>query len=298
MSKIFTWIKHNLLVIILVIVILFLGFKNTVSLNSTRYGDYAVSLPGNYQSKGGMTESYAPSYYDSATPQMNVAERKVVTQSNVSLLVKDVRVTIDKISDEVVAKSGYVVNTYITTPEEGSSGSISIRVPADQLKPVLTFLRNNAVKVVSENISGHDVTDQYVDIEARLAVLNTTKATFQAMMSKAVTLDEIMRVQQQIFSIQDQIDSYKGQLAYMDATSSSTLFSISLSTDELSLPYAPDNAWRPTVIFKHAVRSLVGTLRGLGTLGIWLAVYSIVWGPIILAVLFIRRLIRNRRKTI
>jgi len=62
-------------------------------------------------------------------------------------------------------------------------------------------------------------------------------------------------------------------LAYMDGASSTTLITIYLSTDELGLPYAPSQAWRPEVIFKQAVRSLLLNARSVANLGIWVVVY-------------------------
>jgi hypothetical protein len=81
-------------------------------------------------------------------------------------------------------------------------------------------------------------------------------------------------VQREIFNLQNQIDSYKGQLAYMDGASSTTLIRIYLSTDELNLPYTPSQGWRPMVVFKEASRSMLSTLVEIGKAGIWLAVYA------------------------
>src|SRR5690606_35568276 len=110
--------------------------------------------------------------------------------------------------------------------------------------------------------------------EARLATLNQTKQIYQDMLGRATDVDEILRVQQSIFSVQDQIDSLQGQLQYLSNTTQSSLVTIYLSTDELSLPYAPGEPWRPQVVFKTAVRSLMMNLRGAADLVIWAVVYS------------------------
>jgi len=64
-----------------------------------------------------------------------------------------------------------------------------------------------------------------------------------------------------------------------------------LSTDEIALPYQPDDNFRLGVIFKLAVRSLMTTLRfGLSSL-IWIAVYGVVWIPVlVIMVILLRRL--------
>jgi hypothetical protein len=149
-----------------------------------------------------------------------------------------------------------------------------------------------AVKVVSESVSGNDVTDQYVDLDAQLAVLTKTKVKFEDILDKATRVEDLMNVQQQLINIQQQIDSVKGQQKYLDQSAKLSLVSVYLSTDELALPYAPTNEWRPAVIFKEAVRSLIANIRGLGSLIIW----GVVYLPILIPVGLIIWYLKTRKK--
>ncbi len=115
------------------------------------------------------------------------------------------------------------------------------------------------------------------------------------MLDKAVNVDEILRVQNEILNTQSQIDSYKGQAKYLENTASSVKITVYLSTDEYSLPYAPQDGFRPNVIFKQAVRALVLTLRGLASKGIWVAVYSVIWVPILASAVLVRKFLKNRK---
>jgi len=289
------WLKANKLLIFLVGVIAYLVIFKSDSRTYTANKlapisgvaelamDEAMGTSANYGTGG---RGFAP--------QMDVEERKFVTDSQMSLLVKDVRTALDQIQTTTEAKKGYVVNTNIRTPEGLSTGNITIRVPADQLRPMLSYLRALGVKVVSENIFGHDVTDQYVDVQARLDTLTKTKVIFENMLPKATDVDEILRVQQRILDVQRQIDNLKGQLKYMDATASSSLITVNLATDELALPYTPDQPWRPSVVFKYATRSLVKNVRNIGSAGIWLGVYSVLWVPALVGIIAIKKY-RNRK---
>jgi hypothetical protein len=149
-----------------------------------------------------------------------------------------------------------------------------------------------AVKVVSESVYGNDVTDQYVDLESRLGVLNKTKVKYEEILQKADKVADLMSVQEQLTYLQTQIDSLKGQQKYFEQSAKLSKIVVYLSTDELSLPYAPTNEWRPTVIFKNAVRSLVGIFRGLGSL----LIYAIVFIPVIVPTVLIIRYIKRKRK--
>jgi hypothetical protein len=227
-----------------------------------------------------------------AAPQPDVANRKVVTNSNFSLLVKNVTETIDKIKAQTLLVSGYMVNSYITSSEYGETANIQIRIPSDKVEEFSKYMRTLAVKVVSENIDGHDITDQYMDIERRLSDLEAQRVRMQTILDKATTVSEMLEVQNALFQIQDQIDSYKGQLLYMDGTTETSLLTIYVSTDELGLPYTPAKPWVPEAIFKQAVRSLVGTLQKIGTLAIWTVVFS----PLILTVYVVVKVVKRIRR--
>ena len=228
-----------------------------------------------------------------APPTTDVANRMVISESYLSLLVKDVRASLNQIIQTVESMGGYMVTSYLNNPQDAPTATLTVRVPSDQLQSALEQFRGLAVKVVSENLSGQDVTDEYVDNQARLETLEKTKAKFEEIFDKATRIEDILNVQQQIINLQSQIDAVIGQQNYLEKNAQMARLTIYLSTDELALPYAPSETWRPEVIFRQAVRSLIGHLRRLGTALIWLAVYSIVLIPTLLLVRYFMRKVKN-----
>jgi len=303
-DKAVNWIKSHKLVAVLILIILFLlNSRQTVN---------PLFMSKSLRSAGDMTMEYsAPSagsavdypsssrisgsnYYETA-PRPDIADRKVITNSALSLQVNSVRDTMDKIKTKTRELGGYVVETNVETPEFGEDGSLVVRVPSDTLDETLAYFRGLAVKVVSENIAGTDITDQYVDIEERIYRLETSKAMVVEILTKAKTVEEILQVQSQIFNLQDQIDSYKGQLTYMEGASQTTMIRIYLSTDELGLPYAPAQAWRPQAVFKQATRSLVMDLIQIGNAAIWIVVYLPLLATAFLIFWLIKKVIQRKR---
>jgi len=104
-------------------------------------------------------------------------------------------------------------------------------------------------------------------------------------------------VQRELTSLQTQIDSLKGRREYLEKTAKLAKVTIYLSTDEWALPYRPQEAFRPKVIFKQAVRSLVKTVRGVAKLAIWLAVYLPIWGGILLIIFVVKWLQKRKKRT-
>lgn len=294
------WIKKNKLASLAIAILLYLvlkerfgvsplGSRKTSSLN---YPDVAyeksVSLPS--LSRGGES-SLSP--VGGSYPPTERQDRLVVQESSLSLVVSNVRDANDKILDKAKEVGGYMVSSSLSRPEDAPYASTVVRVPADKLKETLEYFRKLAIKVSSENLWGQDVTDEYVDIEARLETLNKTKSKFEEILSSAVKIPDLLEVNREIISLQDQIDSYKGRQKYLEQTAKLARISLYLSTDEMALPYTPAKAFRPSVIFKEAVRSLIGTYQSVVTKIIWIVVYIPVWVPGLVIFLLGKKLLKK-----
>lgn len=286
------WLKHNWALIILIAIALLWvknSFLGTSSVQPSRSSDFS-SLNGQtgIMSASNMSAPKMAGIYNPAPPS-DSTNRLVIQDTSLSLQVSDVSNTLKKIEDTTKSLGGFLVNSNLSKPESAASGNITIRVPEDKRTEAMAAYKNYAVKVVSESVFGTDVTDQYVDLESKLAVLNTTKQKFEEILAKATTVNDLITVNQQLINLQSQIDAVKGQQKYYEQSAKLTKIIIYLSTDDLALPYAPTNEWRPAVVFKQAVRSLVSTTRDLGSLAIWLVVYSPIIIPVVGIIWFVRR---------
>ena len=106
-------------------------------------------------------------------------------------------------------------------------------------------------------------------------------------MDRAAEISDLIKIQKELINLQSQIDSLIGQKLYLEKSAELSKITLYLSTDELSLPYSPSEPWRPTVIFKLAIRSLIANLRSVASTTIWIAVYSVIWIPALLIILFV-----------
>jgi len=286
MASVFSWIKNHKLVSLLSLIIIFLLFGKSLSTNDSASRPQTTAIEravgGNYEPAAELQKAAAPA----AT---SVKDRLVIKESNLSLLVNKVVEAQKNILQKIEEMGGYMVSSNLTNPQDTAAATVIVRIPVKKFDQALDYFRSISVKVISENLQGEDVTDQYVDLQARLETLNKTKLKFEQIMDKASQIQDILDVQRELINLQSQIDDLKGQQQYLEKSAQMAKVTLYLSTDELSLPYAPSEAWRPQAIFKQATRSLVGTLRALGTLVIWVAVYAVVWVPILIIIIFLRR---------
>jgi hypothetical protein len=286
MTKLIDWVKTHKAVTFLLFVLAFfvLGaispkhrvFVNKGSMSapmSDTFGtmEAAPDMAGSTASIGKMMP-LMPSRQ--AVPPSDSSVRMISKDTSLSLKVDDVAATVERVEQTTTTLGGYLIDSNVSAPEGASSGSINVRVPSEKRTEALAAFKALGVKTVSEYVMGQDVTDQFVDNEERLRILEATKVKFEAILAEAKNVNEMLNVQQQLLSLQQQIDSIKGQQKYLEGSAKYSRISVYLATDELALPYAPVQSWRPQVVLKEAVRSLMLHIRGVGTVLIWALVYA------------------------
>ena len=288
-EKAISWIKSNKLPI-------FFGFLAIVVLYWIKQPVIPMPRYNQAYPESGAVGMMA---YDQSSPIYDAAAQRVtMVTSYLSLLVTDVEAVISELEKEIVTAGGYVLTKHVNVPEFGKSGFITVRIPNNTRDDFLQSAKNLSVRVVSENIENQDITEQYIDIQARLARLEDTKAKMEEILESATTVEDLVQLQNQISYLQEQIDNLKGSYRYLTESATSTLITINLSTDELGLPYAPESPFRPEIVFKQAVRSLLTTFQSVAYILIWLLVWAAVFIPLIYITKWTVRFIRSRRKVI
>lgn len=162
-------------------------------------------------------------------------ERMIVRTGNMSLVVEDVPVAIDQITSMTEGFEGYVVSSSMWKEGERLVGSITIRVPAEHFDAAVGALRGLAVDVTSETSSSKDVTEEYVDLEAKLGNLEATEKQLLVIMEKAEKVEDILAVQRELSNVRGEIDQTKARMQYLERTSETSLIEISLEQSKLGV---------------------------------------------------------------
>jgi PKD repeat protein len=116
-------------------------------------------------------------------------------------------------------------------------GNISIRVDAVYFNAAIQSLRAMAVEVERETTSGQDVTEEYIDLSARLNNLEASEAQLLNLMEQAGTVEEILEVQREVTKTREQIEQIKGRMQYLEQSSSTSLIQIQLEHSKLAVEF-------------------------------------------------------------
>ncbi len=201
-------------------------------------------------------------------------ERLVIKNADLTVVVPDPKASIAEISRMAETMGGYVVSsslyqTYLQDGKPVLEGTIAIRVPADRLNEALETIKASAVEVRNENVTGQDVTAQYVDLESQLRNLEATEQQLMEIMKKAETTEDVLNVFNQLTAIRGQIESIKGQMKYYREAAALSSISVRLIAEE-SIQPIQIGRWKPQGTVRDAIQNLINFWQGFVDFLIWL----------------------------
>jgi len=213
------------------------------------------------------------------------SNRMIVKNADVRLMVKDTDEAIDRATQIVGDAGGYIISSRVWYQDYYGNNlkyaTISVGIPVDEFERALVRLRDLAVRVVDENASGDDVTEQYVDLQSQLVNLEATRARIQEFLKDAKTIDEALRINQELANIEAQIEQIKGRMNYLADRSSYSTITINLEPEFPVLtptptatpqPTATPIPWKPGDTFNDAKDTVTVAYQGIANFLIWLGV--------------------------
>ncbi len=225
-------------------------------------------------------------------------ERIVIKNASLSVSVNDPAESMDAIFRMAEQMGGFVVSSNLFYYElesglEVPQASITIRVPADQLDAALAAIESGSGRTLSKNISGQDVTREYTDLQSRLRNLQEAEAQLQEIMGSATKTEDVLSVYNQLVSIREQIEVIQGQIQFFEQSAAFSMISIELIADAAVQPLNIAG-WQPAGVARAAIQALINTMQGLGSAAIWIGLYILPIGAILVLVVYlIWRIVRR-----
>lgn len=228
-----------------------------------------------YDQMGSIMPPY-PVYNNDA---LDVDQRVYEKRSYHYVLVKDVAGYLQKIREYALSINGRILSSSANSNAGYESGYLSIKVPVAKFEEATSRATSDVKKVLQESISAYDKTGELVGNNEQLAKLQDTKLQKQIDLEQAKTELERRRIQLEINRLDQQIAQAEKQLANTEKSVEYATLEISATNQE---PYYSGNDLNPWQEMKRAWQSMWGVLMLVLSIAVWLAVYGLVWLPVLL----------------
>jgi hypothetical protein len=261
----------------------------------------------------------APAYEISGQSGENIViqntNRKIIKNADIRLLVKDTDVALSRTTQIITDLGGYIVSSRAWYQDYFGNNlkyaTVTIGVPVDQFERALQRFRDLSIRVLDENATGEDVTDQYVDLQSQLQNLEATRARIQEFLKDAKNVEEALRINQELSNIESQIEQIKGRMNYLADRSAFSTITVNFEPELPILtptptptivptntprPTATLEPWKPGETFGSAKKTVTIAYRGIFDFLIWLVVVilPILLPPVIVVWVLWKLLVRKK----
>jgi hypothetical protein len=165
------------------------------------------------------------------------AERMIIRTADLQLVVTDVAAAIGEITGLAGTYGGFVVSSNSWQDRDRMMGNITFRVNAENFAAAIAALHALAVDVRAESTSGQDVTEEYVDLTARLTNLEAAEAQLLELMAQSGNVSEILEVQRELVKTRGEIEQTRGRLQYLEQSSAMSYISVTLEQSKLAVEF-------------------------------------------------------------
>ena len=158
------------------------------------------------------------------TENVEIEARKVIKQGEIRFETSDVNMTRHFILRTLQELNGYISKENAYDYSNRLEHRLIIRIPADKFDLLLKNISESVDKLDSKNIDVLDVTEEYIDVEARLKTKKELQTRYVELLKQATRVDEILNIQKEIGNLQTEIETVEGRMRYLkDRIAFSTL---------------------------------------------------------------------------
>lgn len=188
---------------------------------------------------------------------------------------------------------GFITNSTAQVNQSGKKqGTLTIRVQADKYDALLAELAKTG-KVMSQNITGRDVTEEYVDAEARLKTQRELETRLlQLLAEKTANLTAVVEVEQKLANVRENIEKTEGRMRMLKDQASYSTITLSIYEPAILNTSSGGFFYELERGFEKGLTGFTKVLAGIITFVIAMAPILAILGFIIYMVI---RYIRKRK---
>ena len=186
---------------------------------------------------------------------LDTAQRQVISQASVSMEVDEVPVAVAQVRTTAESLGGFVGQLSSSGGPERQQSTMTIRVPQAEFFTALEHIKSLG-KVRSENVGSEDVTERFIDLEARLRSALREEESLLSLLDKANQVSEILTIERELSRIRSDIERAQGQLNFLERRVDLSTITVSLFPPDAEVAEPPSGSL--TIEVSDVSRSVEG----------------------------------------
>lgn len=142
-------------------------------------------------------------------------EQKLIKESFLQFETKDLEKTYQNIVKFATQNNGFIQDDSSTKSYNQFNRKLILRIPTDKFQRTIDSIASNVEYFDTKQITSKDVTEEFIDIEARLKAKETLEARYLELLKKANNVKEILEIERELSTIREEIEAQQGRLKYL-----------------------------------------------------------------------------------
>jgi hypothetical protein len=235
--------------------------------------------------------------YDSAPPAVSLnevdkaevaaeaADRRIIRNADITIEVPSTTDAQHRVTSIAEAHGGFVVTSEAKQRESNDPAhrtldiKLVVRVPSNQFGSAFDEIRKLAGNTPAEQVTSQDVTEDFIDLEARIKTQKALEVQFLEIMRQAHKIEDALEVQRQIAEVRTEIEKLEGRKRFLENRSSLSTINVNIQTPKPVITVTQTG-------FSHSLREAVSDSITLASdMVLFAARFVIMMAPVCLFVL-------------
>ncbi|GGA23438.1 DUF4349 domain-containing protein [Psychrobacillus lasiicapitis] len=177
-------------------------------------------------------------------------QRMIIHNAIIRTNVKELAKAQSNIEQKVKEYGGYIVESNVyKQDDQTSNGHMIVRIPEKHFETFLSDAEGEASKVLERNVTGQDVTEQYVDLSSRLKSKRVVEERLLTFMEGAEKTEDLLKISSDLAKVQEEIEVIVGKMKYLENQSSFSTIELTMIENRVIVPGIENNdlnTWEKT----------------------------------------------------
>lgn len=149
-------------------------------------------------------------------PPLN-KEQKIIKTARLAFETKDVEATHKKILQLASQYKGLVQNDNSGKDYNRIYKNLTVRIPTENFQQFIDGISEGVAYFDQKDISRQDVSEEFVDLEARLKAKRVLEERYLELLKKANKVEEMLQIERELSNIREEIEAKQGRLQYLQS---------------------------------------------------------------------------------
>jgi hypothetical protein len=169
------------------------------------------------------------------SPDLSVDQRSIIYRGSITVRVKDVTAAASQVTDIASTAGGYLGSDDRSRDSADDTATMELRVPADKFTSVVGQLAKLGTEE-ARKISAEDVTEQSIDLDARIAVQQARVDSGRKLLASAKTLSDLVMLEREEATRESDLASLQAKKRHIADLVALSTISITLLNQQAPAP--------------------------------------------------------------